>query len=182
MPKFPKVFNPEQALKETRQLHGAEGLQALQEYKDRYKKLKGVFMIESPLFFDKLEDSKAVETHERQHILNYFYAKLDFSDLKHSFQDFLNKKKGERLPHSYNKEKDDFNAMWLIDNPKIEKNIKDEIIAYFKQGVGSQNVSREFGRFEINTDTILVGHSCGGGFLLRWLSDKFPELLNVILP
>jgi len=30
---------------------------------------------------------------------------------------------------------------------------------------------REFQRFDILPDTILVGHSCGGGFLIRYLSD-----------
>ena len=30
---------------------------------------------------------------------------------------------------------------------------------------------REFERFEITEDTLLVGHSCGGGFLVRWLSE-----------
>jgi hypothetical protein len=33
---------------------------------------------------------------------------------------------------------------------------------------------QEFERFEINPETILVGHSCGGGFLIRWLSEN-PE-------
>ena len=31
---------------------------------------------------------------------------------------------------------------------------------------------REFERYDINTDTILVGHSCGGGFITRWLSEN----------
>ncbi len=31
---------------------------------------------------------------------------------------------------------------------------------------------KEFERFDINSDTILVGHSCGGGFLVRWLSEN----------
>jgi uncharacterized protein len=31
---------------------------------------------------------------------------------------------------------------------------------------------REFERFDITPDTILVGHSCGGGFLVRWLSEN----------
>lgn len=31
---------------------------------------------------------------------------------------------------------------------------------------------REFERFEINSDTVLVGHSCGAGFLIRWLSEN----------
>ncbi len=31
---------------------------------------------------------------------------------------------------------------------------------------------REVERFEMNSDTILVGHSCGGGFWLRYLSER----------
>lgn len=31
---------------------------------------------------------------------------------------------------------------------------------------------KELERFEIDKNTILVGHSCGGGFLVRWLSEK----------
>ncbi len=31
---------------------------------------------------------------------------------------------------------------------------------------------KEFERFEVDEDTILVGHSCGGGFLVRWLSEN----------
>ena len=30
---------------------------------------------------------------------------------------------------------------------------------------------RELERHDIGEDTILVGHSCGGGFLVRWLSE-----------
>lgn len=30
---------------------------------------------------------------------------------------------------------------------------------------------QEFQRFDITPETILVGHSCGGGFLVRWLSE-----------
>lgn len=30
---------------------------------------------------------------------------------------------------------------------------------------------REFERYDITPETILVGHSCGGGFLVRWLSE-----------
>lgn len=31
---------------------------------------------------------------------------------------------------------------------------------------------KELDRYDINEETILVGHSCGGGFLVRWLSEK----------
>jgi predicted alpha/beta hydrolase family esterase len=30
----------------------------------------------------------------------------------------------------------------------------------------------EFEKNEINEQTILIGHSCGGGFLIRWLSEN----------
>lgn len=31
--------------------------------------------------------------------------------------------------------------------------------------------SREFERFDVIPETVLVGHSCGAGFLVRWLSE-----------
>jgi predicted alpha/beta hydrolase family esterase len=31
---------------------------------------------------------------------------------------------------------------------------------------------KEFERFDVTPDTILVGHSCGGGFLVRYLSEN----------
>lgn len=34
---------------------------------------------------------------------------------------------------------------------------------------------KEFERYEITKETILVGHSCGGGFLVRWLTEN-PEV------
>jgi len=30
----------------------------------------------------------------------------------------------------------------------------------------------EFERFDVDDETALVGHSCGGGFLVRWLSEN----------
>ncbi len=31
---------------------------------------------------------------------------------------------------------------------------------------------KEFERYDINSDTVLVGHSCGAGFIVRWLSEN----------
>lgn len=31
---------------------------------------------------------------------------------------------------------------------------------------------KEFERFNISSETLLIGHSCGGGFLVRWLSEN----------
>ena len=38
-----------------------------------------------------------------------------------------------------------------------------------------------FERFDLNEDTILVGHSCGGGFLVRWLSESNVKVGKVVL-
>lgn len=39
----------------------------------------------------------------------------------------------------------------------------------------------EFERFTVNEESILVGHSCGGGFLLRWLSENDRKVKKLIL-
>jgi uncharacterized protein len=38
-----------------------------------------------------------------------------------------------------------------------------------------------FERFDPDKDTILVGHSCGGGFLVRWLSENKIKVGKVVL-
>lgn len=38
-----------------------------------------------------------------------------------------------------------------------------------------------FEQFKIDKDTILVGHSCGAGFLLRWLSENKISVGKVVL-
>jgi len=40
---------------------------------------------------------------------------------------------------------------------------------------------REFERFDITPDTILVGHSCGGGFLVRWLSENKKQQVGKVV-
>ncbi len=40
---------------------------------------------------------------------------------------------------------------------------------------------RVFEYFPVNEDTILVGHSCGGGFLVRWLSERKIKVGKVAL-
>lgn len=39
----------------------------------------------------------------------------------------------------------------------------------------------EFGKLDINQDTILIGHSCGGAFLVRWLGDTGKKVRKLIL-
>lgn len=38
-----------------------------------------------------------------------------------------------------------------------------------------------FNQFSINKETVLVGHSCGAGFLVRWLSENKVSVGKVIL-
>jgi len=40
---------------------------------------------------------------------------------------------------------------------------------------------KEFERFDVDENTILIGHSCGGGFLLRWLTENKVKVLKLIL-
>lgn len=40
---------------------------------------------------------------------------------------------------------------------------------------------KEFERFDVNENTILVGHSCGGGFLVRWLTENKVKIDKLIL-
>lgn len=40
---------------------------------------------------------------------------------------------------------------------------------------------RVFDQFSINPETILVGHSCGAGFLLRWLGGHEARIQKLIL-
>lgn len=40
---------------------------------------------------------------------------------------------------------------------------------------------RELERYDIGPETVLVGHSCGGGFLVRWLSETDTKVGRVVL-
>ncbi|MFH2019500.1 MAG: alpha/beta hydrolase [bacterium] len=40
---------------------------------------------------------------------------------------------------------------------------------------------KEFERYSLDRETILVGHSCGGGFLIRWLTENKVDVNKLIL-
>ena len=40
---------------------------------------------------------------------------------------------------------------------------------------------KEFERYDITSETILVGHSCGGGFLVRWLSEHTDVMVGKVV-
>jgi predicted alpha/beta hydrolase family esterase len=41
--------------------------------------------------------------------------------------------------------------------------------------------AKEFERFDIGPETMLVGHSCGGGFLVRWLSENKDKIVGKVV-
>ena len=75
-------------------------------------------------------------------------------------------------------------------NPKLPSNSEDHWFSWLKRQLILKDVhavsieppfpfrpryndwKKEFERFEITPESILVGHSCGGGFLVRWLSEN----------
>jgi predicted alpha/beta hydrolase family esterase len=40
---------------------------------------------------------------------------------------------------------------------------------------------QEFERFPISRDTILIGHSCGAGFIVRWLSEHKDVMVDKVV-
>ena len=44
-----------------------------------------------------------------------------------------------------------------------------------------QKFKTEFEKYEVNENTILIGHSCGSAFLVRWLSETKREIFKLIL-
>ncbi len=40
---------------------------------------------------------------------------------------------------------------------------------------------KEFEKYEVNKNTILIGHSCGGTFLVRWLGETKKKIKKLIL-
>lgn len=44
-----------------------------------------------------------------------------------------------------------------------------------------ENFKSEFEKLEVNENTILIGHSCGCAFLVRWLSESRKEIYKLIL-
>lgn len=59
----------------------------------------------------------------------------------------------------------------LTQTPEMSVNLKPDYSEWKK----------EFEKFPVNEETLLVGFSCGGGFLLRWLSENQIKVGKLIL-
>jgi len=44
-----------------------------------------------------------------------------------------------------------------------------------------EGFKKEFEKYEVNEDTVLIGHSCGCAFLVRWLGETKREVSKLIL-
>lgn len=44
-----------------------------------------------------------------------------------------------------------------------------------------ENFKREFEKYDVNEHTVLVGHSCGCAFLVRWLGETKRKIAKLIL-
>ncbi len=44
-----------------------------------------------------------------------------------------------------------------------------------------ENYKKEFDKYEVNEKTVLIGHSCGCAFLVRWLGESKKKVKKLIL-
>lgn len=44
-----------------------------------------------------------------------------------------------------------------------------------------EKFKNEFEKYEVNENTVLIGHSCGAAFLVRWLGDTKKKIKKLIL-
>ncbi len=86
-----------------------------------------------------------------------------------------------------------------FDNPKFPSPSSSHWLPWIKNQLILKNISAEtpempipynpeysawkktFEQYEINENTILIGHSCGAGFIVRWLSENNTKVGKVIL-
>jgi predicted alpha/beta hydrolase family esterase len=71
--------------------------------------------------------------------------------------------------------------LWLKDE-LVKKNITSEVPIMPEAYNPEYNAWKEiFDRLPLNEETILVGHSCGGGFIVRYLSENDVKVGKVVL-
>jgi predicted alpha/beta hydrolase family esterase len=71
--------------------------------------------------------------------------------------------------------------LWLKDE-LVKKNIISEVLIMPEAYNPEYNAWKEmFERLPLNEETILVGHSCGGGFIVRYLSENDVKVGKVVL-
>lgn len=110
------------------------------------KKLNGLIAIQNAEFFDHPEVTKRVADHEKRHVINGIIAKYftsaDNEDVYRRYQSLTNQVGQE------DNEVDQELVDKLGGNLDIEKRIKDEICAHFKDGHSSKRISKALLRDE----------------------------------
>ena len=90
----------------------------------------------------------------------------------------LNKEK------AMNSERRSYDKHWMpwIKQNLIAKGVKTEIpLMPSPWQPIYENFKSEFEKLEVDENTILVGHSCGSAFLVRWLGETKKKILKLIL-
>lgn len=77
-----------------------------------------------------------------------------------------------------------YNKHWIpwIKNKLIEKGIKIETPLMPEPWYPNyKKFKKEFEKYDVNENTVLIGHSCGCAFLVRWLGESKKEISKLIL-
>lgn|GEM_PF-1424453 len=108
------------------------GGQSLSDYPST--KLRGAILIESPDYYHNDEFHLRTKLHEEQHSFNYLLKDFELSDYELAFKKHEIYKKSEAGKLETTENEGDSEAFWMfiVNNPKIETHIKDEIVSYFK--------------------------------------------------
>ncbi len=104
------------------------------------KKLNGLIAIQNAAFFSSPEISQNIMTHEKRHVINGVIGKyFNMPD-----NDEIFRKYQELTARGKIKDENDENEFILLnrENLDIEKRIKDEICAYFKDGSSPKRISK----------------------------------------
>jgi hypothetical protein len=105
---------------------------AMKLNKSWHRNLSGGLIIESPTNFNRPNPPQNILQHERRHVFNDFVFKFHFSDEEFAVKN-LDKETSEEDSSAH---------LDFMDNVDIEKNIKDEIIAYFEYGFFPKIISK----------------------------------------
>ena len=129
------------------------------------RQIKGTIIIENPVYFENEKMSDSVLKHEKQHIVHNFIDKYHFPDTEQGLKEAENLEKNRALSQEQK-------LLLLVNNPKIEKRIKDEICAHFKDGTSPKEISKNL----LKEDTIY-----DYGFDYNLTEDYFsPEYLELV--
>ncbi len=145
-----------------REVAQSTGGLALSDYPSA--KLRGLILVECPDYYENENVHQETKLHEQQHAFNFLLKKFEFSDYELGLKKLtaFNESNDEELDED---EKGNNSIMFLINNPRIEAAIKDEITAYLKGRTDTKEISNAL----LSPDTI---YDFGSGYNLPDITDS----------